>query len=153
MKRKSLLAATLAGSLLGLAGFAQAAPAVVYSGTAYGNPGVIVQMAPPAPIYEALPAHRSGYVWAPGHYVWNNGAYMWRGGEWMTARPGYSWQQAQWQQRADGSWFLASGAWIPANTASRADRDGDGIRNRYDADRDGDGIVNWNDRRPNNYYR
>lgn len=35
----------------------------------------------------------------------------------------------------------------------RGDRDGDGIRNRYDRDRDGDGVSNRRDRRPNNPYR
>lgn len=30
------------------------------------------------------------------------------------------------------------------------DRDGDGVRNRYDRDRDGDGIANRWDRHPNN---
>ena len=152
MQRKSLLTAALAGSLLGLAGFAQATPAVVYSGNvAYGQPGVVVSVAPPAPIYEAAPAPRAGYVWSPGHYVWNNGAYVWRTGEWLPSRPGYAWQAPHWQQRVDGTWYLASGAWVPS--VSRADRDGDGIRNRYDADKDGDGVANWNDRRPNNYYR
>jgi len=36
------------------------------------------------------------------------------------------------------------------NPGGGGDRDGDGVRNRYDRDRDGDGVVNRHDRRPNN---
>src|SRR6476469_5650444 len=99
MNRKSLLAAALAaGSLLGVAGVASATPAVVagtvpsttpsyntapaYGGAPYYGPnqvynnGVVVQSAPPAPMYEAVPAPRQGYIWAPGHYTWDNGRYV-----------------------------------------------------------------------------
>ena len=34
-----------------------------------------------------------------------------------------------------------------------ADRDRDGIPNRYDRDRDNDGVPNYADRRPGNPYR
>jgi hypothetical protein len=37
--------------------------------------------------------------------------------------------------------------------APRADRDRDGIPNRYDRDRDGDGVPNRYDSRPSNPYR
>src|SRR4051794_36692577 len=115
MNSKTLLAAALAaGSLMGVAGMAQATPAVVagtspyYGGAPYGQPApvygtpatvygtVAVQAPPPAPIYEAVPAPRTGYIWAPGHYVWNNGRYEWHGGEWMASRAGYGWQAAHW---------------------------------------------------------
>jgi hypothetical protein len=33
-----------------------------------------------------------------------------------------------------------------------ADRDRDGVPNRYDRDRDNDGVPNYADRRPNNPY-
>ena len=184
MNRKTLLAAALAaGSLMGLASVAQATPAVVagtgaYPGTTYQYPGavypygtpgysypaqtVMVQPAPPAPIYEAVPATREGYLWAPGHYVWDNGRYVWRGGEWMAARPGYAWQAAHWEQRSDGSWYLVGGTWVRSDdyAYNRGDRrmergpngdiDHDGIRNRDDNDRDGDGVANWRDNYPNN---
>jgi hypothetical protein len=61
----------------------------------------------------------------------------------MTARPGYVWQPAQWAQRADGSWYLVGGAWVPGET----------YRQRRRGDRDGDGIANWDDDYPNDYYR
>jgi hypothetical protein len=37
--------------------------------------------------------------------------------------------------------------------AGYADRDRDGVPNRYDRDRDGDGVPNYADRRPGNPYR
>jgi hypothetical protein len=171
MNRKTLLAAALAaGSLMGMASVAQAEPAVVagttpygstpyygnqpyYGGTpVYGYPGqtVMVQPAPPAPIYEAVPAPREGYIWAPGHYAWDNGRYAWRGGEWVASRPGYAWQAAHWQQRSDGSWYLVGGTWVGTdNYASYENQRGAW----GDRDRDGDGVRNRDDRFPNDPYR
>ena len=37
-------------------------PAAAQVSVTFGSP-------PPAPIYEAVPAPRAGYVWAPGHYL------------------------------------------------------------------------------------
>ena len=163
--RKTLLAAALAaGALMG--GFAQAAPAVVagttpyttpYGGPVpygtpapyYGNaqvysaPAIVVQGPPPAAVYEAVPASREGYIWAPGHYVWDNGRYQWRGGEWMAARPGYAWQSAHWEQRSDGSWYLVGGTWVRSDSYASYE----GRRGPF-GDRDGDGVINRDDRFP-----
>ena len=160
MTRKTLIAAALAaGALAG--GLAQAAPAVVagttpYSGSVpyYGNtqaypysaPAVVVQGPPPAPIYEAAPSSREGYIWAPGHYVWEGGRYRWRGGEWMPSREGYAWQAAHWEQRSDGSWYLVGGTWVRSDTYAAYD---DGRRGPF-GDRDGDGVINRDDRFPRN---
>jgi hypothetical protein len=38
-------------------------------------------------------------------------------------------------------------------SSSYADRDADGVPNRYDRDRDNDGVPNYADRRPSNPYR
>jgi hypothetical protein len=175
MNRKTLLAALAAGSLMGVATLAQAVPAVVagagpapvvqYPGTTaypYGYPQtVMVQPAPPAPLYEPVPAQRAGYIWAPGHYIWNGNQYVWQGGQWLQMREGYAWQAPHWQQRADGSWYLAEGTWVRTdnlafdgsgrrmNRGPNGDRDGDGIRNADDNDRDGDGVANWRDNFPN----
>jgi hypothetical protein len=165
MNRKTLLAAALAaGSLLGVVSVAQAVPAVVantgsyYSGTpvypsqpnttVYGYPNqvALVQPAPPAPIYEAVPAPRSGYVWAPGHYEWRNGQYAWIGGEWMTARAGYGWRAGHWQQASDGTWQFVAGHWVRGdNLAFNNEREA--RRGPY-GDRDGDGVINRDDRYP-----
>ena len=100
---------------------------------------------PPAP-YEAVPAARSGYVWAPGHYRLINDQYVWAPGQWMAARPGYRYVPDTWQQ-VDNRWRYQPSRW---------DRDGDGIPNRYDTnnnrnpngpngDVDRDGIPNKRD--------
>jgi hypothetical protein len=159
MNRKTLLAAALAaGALMGLAPLAQAEPAVVagtgaYAGTTvYGYPGqtVLVQPAPPAPIYEAMPAPREGYIWTPGHYAWDNGRYVWQGGHWVAARPGYAWQAAHWEQRADGSWYLVGGTWVRTDTYATYDHDARyyGRSHGPFGDRDGDGVINRDDRFP-----
>lgn len=164
MQRKTVLAAALAaGSLLGLMGTAQAVPAVVantgtyYPGTTVipTQPGTVVvpapgttvytqtvtvQPAPPAPLVEAVPSPREGYVWAPGHYEWRNGQYVWLQGEWMTARPGFAWRAGHWEQAANGSWVFVAGHWmrgdgsVAYNTARGpfGDLDGDGVINRDD---------------------
>jgi hypothetical protein len=174
MNTKTLLAAALAaGSLIGVASVAQAAPAVVADTpyapaptyvappatyvappgtttttttriTTYSEPAVVVHRAPPAPIYEAVPAPREGYVWAPGHYLWENGRYVWRGGEWMASRPGYSWQAARWERRDDGSWYLVGGTWVRGDRVAVYERD----RHGPYGDRDGDGVINRDDRYP-----
>jgi hypothetical protein len=160
MNRKTLIAASLAaGALMGLGSAAQATPAVVAGtyGSTYG-PSVYVQAAPPAPIYEAVPSPRAGYVWTPGHYEWRGDRYEWTTGRWLETRPGWAWQEARWQQRPDGSWVLAGGQWVRADNYSYrderhygayGDRDGDGIANRDDRDRDGDGVPNRFDNYPN----
>lgn len=128
-----------AGALLGLASVSQAAPAIVATAPSYST-GIVVQTAPPPPIYERAPGVREGYVWAPGHYEYRNGRYEWRAGYWVSERPGYVWEEARWVQRRDGTWTLAGGGW--ERRGPNGDRDGDGIANRYDRDRDGDGIPN-----------
>jgi hypothetical protein len=149
MIRKTLLAAALAAGVVSLA---QAVPAVVApSGSyptapVYGYPGttVLVQPAPPAPIFEAVPAPREGFVWSPGHYEWRNGQYVWLPGEWMTARSGFAWEPGHWQQRSDGSWQYLAGHWVERDDLAYNDR---GRRGPM-GDRDGDGIVNRDDRFP-----
>jgi hypothetical protein len=158
MTRKTLLAAVLAaGSLVGVA---HAVPAVVagtggyYPGPqVYSQPGqtVIVQQAPPPPMYEATPAQREGYVWTPGHYAWRDGRYVWLTGHWVDARPGYAWQAAHWEQRPDGSWFLVSGNWVRSDNIAYGDRNYDRPRGNWD--RDGDGVRNRDDRHPDNPFR
>jgi hypothetical protein len=69
-----------------------------------------------------VPAPRSGYVWAPGHYEYSNNSYNWVGGQWEAARPGYVYRSPAWVER-EGRWTYQAPRW---------DRDGDGVRNRDD---------------------
>lgn len=164
MNRKTLLAVALAGgTLAGISSVAQAVPAVVASTPHPGGSYVYVQPAPPAPMYEAVPAPRAGWVWAPGHYEWRDGRYAWTTGRWVQDRPGWEWQEARWMQRSDGTWYLVGGQWVREDDRFADDRrggrfergpngdlDGDGVRNADDRDRDGDGVANRDDDFPNN---
>ena len=141
----------------------------------------IVSVAPPAPVYEATPAPREGYVWAPGHHEWRNGQYVWVQGHWLQARSGYEYREPRWVQRGDGQWALVGNNWERRGPMGDRDRDGipnafddrnnnrdrmharrfgpygdldrDGIRNQDDRDRDGDGVRNRYDRFPDDASR
>jgi hypothetical protein len=83
--------------------------------------------APPPPRYEAVPAPRAGYVWAPGHYTLVHDQYVWRPGQWLIARPGYRYVPSAWER----AYVSGREQWRYA--PSRWDRDGDGIPNAFDA--------------------
>ncbi len=121
--KTSLAAAMLAVGALGAVASAPAAAQAVFQ----------VQVAPPAPRYEAIPPPRGGYVWVPGYWDWRGNRHFWRAGYWERARPGYHYAPARWVQ-VGNHWEMHRGYW------GRGDRDGDGIPNRYD-------------RHPNNPYR
>lgn len=147
--RKILLAA-LAVSAIGLAPLPAAAEVSVY-----------LDVAPPAPRHEVIPAPRRGYVWQPGFWDWRGQRHVWVRGHWMRERPNMFWHPSRWERR-DGRWHLEKGRWdrqrwayndrdrdgVP-NRRDR-DRDNDGVPNRVDRDRDGDGVPNRVDDRPNN---
>lgn len=152
MKRK-LLAAAFAATTIGFA----AVPAVAAV-------DVFVDIAPPAPRYEIVPAPRAGYVWAPGYWDWRDGRHVWRKGHWERERRGYYWHPSRWEQR-NGRWHFEKGRWDRERYAFRdtdrdgvpnrydRDRDNDGVPNQYDRDKDGDGVPNHRDHQPNNPYR
>ncbi len=115
--------------------------------------------APPPPRYEPIPVGRPGYVWAPGQWRLVNDQYVWQGGQWYQDRPGYRYVPDRWERYS----YNGRDQW--RYHASRWDRDGDGIPNRYDrydnrndqaqnpfGDRDRDGIPNIIDMH-NNYRR
>lgn len=141
MKRKLLLAA-LAVSSIGITPLASAAV------------DVFVDVAPPAPRYEVIPAARPGYVWQPGYWEWDHGRHRWHRGYWVREKRGHYWHPSRWEQR-DGRWVFERGRWDRERYAyhggrGMGDRDRDGIPNRYDRDRDGDGVPNRYDSNPNN---
>jgi len=131
MIKKLLVAAMFAASLGGI------------STSASAQVDVYLNFAPPAPRYEAVPAPRRGYVWAPGYWDWRGNRHVWVAGHWEAQRAGYYYNTPQWVQR-DGRWHLQRGQW------NRGDRDRDGVPNRFDRDRDGDGVPNNRDRAPDN---
>jgi hypothetical protein len=74
------------------------------------NINIDLGVAPPAQRYEAVPAPRSGYVWAPGYWRWEDQRHVWAPGRWMTARPGYYWVADRWQPR-EGRHHYEAGHW------------------------------------------
>jgi hypothetical protein len=116
--------------------------------------GIYLDVAPPAPRYEVVPAPRRGYVWQPGFWDWRDGRHHWRKGHWVRERSGMYWHPNRWEQR-DGRWYFERGRWDRQRWAQnrhgpRGDRDRDGVPDRYDRDKDGDGVPNRRDDRPNN---
>ena len=61
------------------------------------NINIDLGVAPPAPRYEAVPAPRSGYAWAPGYWQWENQRHVWTQGRWIEARPGSYWVADRWE--------------------------------------------------------
>ncbi len=69
-----------------------------------------IEIAPPPPRYEVVPAPREGYVWGPGYWRYENERHVWAPGQWQTARPGSVWVADHWESR-DGRNFFIAGHW------------------------------------------
>jgi len=145
LNRKWLLGALVASTL---GAIPLAASAAVY-----------VDIAPPAPQVEVVPAPRTGYTWAPGYYQWSHGHYVWVRGHYIREVHGKYWHPGHWVER-NGRYEFVSPGWHSERFAygyghgyARHDEDRDGIADRHDNDRDGDGVPNRYDRAPDNPYR
>jgi hypothetical protein len=106
---------------------------------AYSNVSLYIGTAPPAPLYERVPAPRHGYVWAPGHWEWNGRRHIWAPGFWVVERPGYAYRAPAWYQ-GNGGWYMQPAAWTPYGR----DRDRDGVPDRWDR---------WDNRRERRHWR
>jgi hypothetical protein len=69
-----------------------------------------VQVAPPAPRYEVVPAPREGYVWSSGYWRYDHGHYRWEHGHWIHAREGHRYTQHEWVAQT-GHWHFRGGHW------------------------------------------
>jgi hypothetical protein len=69
-----------------------------------------IDVAPPAPRVEVVPAPRAGYVWAPGYWEWRDSAHVWIPGRWIGERHGYHWVGDRWDQ-VGGHWHHFPGHW------------------------------------------
>ena len=156
MFKRIALTTLAAAATFGAASVAMAplAPAAAQVNITFG--------APPPPVrYEAVPAPRTGYVWAPGHWQLVNDQHAWVPGNWQQARPGYRYVPDSWERQA------VNGRDQWRYQPSRWDKDGDGVPNQYDrhdnrkdnrtnnatnpfGDRDRDGIPNVFDTQNNN---
>jgi hypothetical protein len=68
----------------------------MHTSTAQAAIGIDIDVAPPAPRVEVVPAPRHGFVWAPGYWRWNGHAHAWHNGYWIKERPGYHWVPDAW---------------------------------------------------------
>lgn len=110
---------------------------------------IYLNFGPPAVRYEAVPAARPGYVWAPGYWDWRGNRHVWVRGHYVRERPGYVYYAPRWSY-SNGGWYLQRERWERGNRYAYGDRDRDGIPNRYDRDRDNDGVPNRYDAAPGN---
>ena len=79
---------------------------------------VVIRTAPPEARYEAVPAPRSGYVWAPGYWNWEGNRHVWNDGHWESARNGYEYQRSEWVRDQDG-YRLNRGGWQQVSLRDR----------------------------------
>ena len=96
---------------------------------------VYLNFGPPAVRYEAVPAPRAGYVWAPGYWDYRGSHHVWVRGHWVHERVGYVYSAPRWVQDG-GRWRLERERWEHGERIAHrgyGDRDGDGVPNRYDA--------------------
>ena len=112
MIRKTIVAAMLAASFIGIA--TPASAGVVFA-----------RVAPPEPRVEVVPAPRPGRIWVGGHWEWRSNRHVWVAGTWIRERRGYQYVQPTWTER-DGRWQMERGNW------RRGDADGDGVPNGRD---------------------
>jgi hypothetical protein len=75
------------------------------------NLDIDIGVPPPAPVYEAVPVARPGYVWAPGYWGWVDGRHVWVKGRWIGERRGYHWVPEHWEERG-GRHHFVGGVWV-----------------------------------------
>ena len=70
---------------------------------------IYVEIAPPAPPVEVVPAPRAGYVWAPGYYVYREKHYVWTKGRYEKERHGQYWHPGHWDEQNGRYTFVEPG--------------------------------------------
>jgi hypothetical protein len=74
--------------------------------------GVVVRVAPPAPVVEHYgPPPHPGWVWQPGYQAWDGNRYAWHAGVWVAPpHPGARWVAHRWVHH-NGGWVMQEGHW------------------------------------------
>lgn len=90
----------------------------VFAAPAYAQFNVNINVAPPAPQYEIVPAIAPGYVWAPGYWGWTGERHVWIRGRAIAQRQGYAWAPDRWEHR-DGGYYRTAGHWEQNHDYSR----------------------------------
>jgi len=86
--------------------------AAYYDGPGPSQSNIVVDVAPPAPYAEVVPAiPYFGALWLGGYWGWNGGRHQWVPGRWEQPRPGYAWRPYAWAQQG-GRWHLHAGGWV-----------------------------------------
>jgi YXWGXW repeat-containing protein len=116
MRTQKLVLAGLVAAVLG---------SISIPAAARTNVDLYVNIAPPAPRYEVVPAPRIGFVWVPGYWDWRGHRHVWIVGHYARHRPGYYYAPARYVEH-EGRWRYYAPGWRPG------DRDGDGVPNRFD---------------------
>ena len=76
------------------------------------QPDVVVDLAPPAPYVEVVPAIPfAGAIWVGGYWGWYGTRHQWVPGRWERPRAGYAWRPHAWVQ-IGGRWHLRGGGWV-----------------------------------------
>ena len=80
--------------------------------TAMARTDVAVELnfGPPPVVYEAVPAPRAGYIWAPGYWDYDGHRHVWAKGHWERERHGEHWSRGEWREH-EGRWHLERGHW------------------------------------------
>jgi hypothetical protein len=76
------------------------------------NAGINIQIGPPTPIVETLPARPGpGYIWRGGYWSWNGGRYSWVHGYYAQPPNGRTvWVPGHWRHAPNG-WVWREGHW------------------------------------------
>ena len=114
----ALLSACVVAPYPGRVVYSQPVPAYAQPAPGYAQPvpadgdEVVVDVAPPAPYVEVVPAIPfAGAIWIGGYWGWRGGRHYWAPGRWEAPRPGYSWRPHAWVNQG-GRWHLHGGGWV-----------------------------------------
>ena len=112
MKRSTLTWVLASSALLSGCVVAPAHRAGYYGGASAAEPAVVVDMPPPAPYAEVVPAMPyPGAVWASGYWGWRGSRHQWVPGYYERPRPGYRYEPHRWEN-SRGRWHLRAGGWF-----------------------------------------
>ncbi|MFN0125182.1 MAG: hypothetical protein ACKV19_00665 [Verrucomicrobiales bacterium] len=80
-------------------------------------PGLIVDIAPPAPVQEVVPSQRpvgDNVAWIPGYWAWDEdlGDFLWVSGIWRNPPPDRQWVPGEWMDIGERYQWI-SGYWEP----------------------------------------
>ena len=73
---------------------------------------IVIDVAPPAPKVETVPAPVVGQVWTPGYWRWEEPrrTHIWVDGRLQPERPGHKWVADRWVPR-DQRYVYEPGRW------------------------------------------